>query len=136
MVSQVSDLVGASTLRLAVSVGALELLFVLVLVGVNQFFNVAATLSMAASGYAERPRTFVTWQIVGGLFGLGINLSFAGLVRYWSVGFANAVGIGLAFLSTQVIAAHFVYRERFAWPQWLGTALVLVGVLLIAVGPR
>ena len=118
------------------SLGALQLLVVLVVVAANQFFNVGATLSFAASGHAERLRTFVAWQIIGGLFGLGVNLTFAGLVRYWSLSFANVTGIGLAFVSAQVFAAYMVLHEPFAWPEWLGTSLVFVGVILIAVGHR
>ena len=116
------------------SLGALQLLVVLVLVAVNQFFNVGATLSFAASGHAEQLRTFVAWQIIGGVFGLGVNLTFAGLVRYWSLSFANVTGIALAFVSAQVFAAYMILHEPFAWPQWLGTSLVVVGVVLIAVG--
>jgi len=118
------------------TLGALQLLVVVAVVAVNQFFNVGATLSFAASGHAERLRTFVAWQIVGGVFGLGVNITFAGLVRYWSLSFANVTGIGLAFVSAQVFAAYMVLHEPFAWPQWLGTSLVFVGVILIAVGHR
>jgi drug/metabolite transporter (DMT)-like permease len=116
------------------SLGALQLLVILGLVVVNQFFNVGATLSFAASGHAEKLRTFVAWQIIGGVFGLGVNLTFAGLVRYWSLSFANATGIALAFVSAQVFAAYMVLHEPFAWPEWLGTSLVFVGVMLIALG--
>jgi drug/metabolite transporter (DMT)-like permease len=118
------------------SLGALQLLVIGVILVLNQFFNVGATLSFAASGNAERVRTFIIWQIIGGFFGLGVNLTFAGLVRYWSLSFANATGIGLAFVSAQVFAAYMILHEPFAWPQWLGTALVFVGVVLIATGPR
>ncbi len=116
------------------SLGALQLLVVLGLVVVNQFFNVGATLSFAASGHAERLSTFVAWQIIGGVFGLGVNLTFAGLVRYWSLSFANVTGIALAFVSAQVFAAYMILHEPFAWPEWLGTSLVVVGVVLIALG--
>jgi len=116
------------------ALGALQGLVVVAAVLLNQFFNVGATLSFAASGNAEKLRTFVAWQIIGGFFGLGVNLTFAALVRYWSLSFANATGIGLAFVSAQVFAAYMVLHEPFAWPQWLGTSLVFVGVILIAIG--
>ena len=116
------------------SLGALQLLVVIGVVAANQFFNVGATLSFAASGHAERLRTFIAWQIIGGFFGLGVNLTFAGLVRYWSLSFANVTGIGLAFVSAQVFAAYMVLHEPFAWPAWLGTSLVFAGVVLIALG--
>ena len=134
--SRFSDMFRASpALKASVaSLGALQLLVIFGIVVANQFFNVGATLSFAASGHAERLRTFIAWQIIGGFFGLGVNLTFAGLVRYWSLSFANVTGIGLAFVSAQVFAAYMVLHEPFAWPEWLGTSLVFVGVVLIAIG--
>ena len=138
VVSRFSETFRASpALKVTVaSLGALQLLVVLAFVAANQFFNVGATLSFAASGHSDRLRTFIAWQIVGGFFGLGVNLTFAGLVRYWSLSFANVTGIGLAFVSAQVFAAYMVLHEPFAWPEWLGTSLVFAGVILIAVGHR
>jgi drug/metabolite transporter (DMT)-like permease len=120
----------------ATSLGALGLLVIIAILALNDIFTVGATLSFAASGNAERLRRFVAWQIVGAAFGLGVNVTFAGLVRYWSLSFANAAGTALAFVSAQVFAAYLIVGERFDWPQWLGTALVFFGVVLIALGPR
>lgn len=102
----------------------------------NQIVNVGATASFAASAHADRFRTFVFWQIVGGVFGLGVQLSFAGLVRFWSLMAANVIGIGVAFVSAQVFAAYLIFNESFHAAQWLGTALVFVGLVLVAVGHR
>jgi hypothetical protein len=106
-----------SAVFVAASLGALGLLLVIASVALNDFFTVAATLSFAASGNAERLRRFVLWQIVGGVFGLGINVTFAGLVRYWSLTFANACGSALAFLSAQVFANQHDAHEHERRPQ-------------------
>jgi drug/metabolite transporter (DMT)-like permease len=109
---------------------------VVALAVVNQVVNVGATACFAASAHADRWRTFFFWQVVGGLFGLGVQLSFAGLVRFWSLTAANVIGIGVAFVSAQIFAAYLIFNESFHAPQWLGTAFVFVGVVLIAVGHR
>jgi drug/metabolite transporter (DMT)-like permease len=114
----------------------LQTAFLLLIILLNQAFNVGATACFAASGHADRWRIFIFWQIVGGFFGLGVQLSFAGIVRYWSVTGANVVGVGLAFLSVQLFAAYLIFHESFAAPQWLGTAFVFVGVVLVAAGHR
>jgi drug/metabolite transporter (DMT)-like permease len=103
---------------------------------VNQVVNVGATACFAASAHADRLRTFVFWQVIGGFFGLGVQLSFAGLVRFWSLTAANVIGIGVAFVSAQMFAAYLIFNESFHTPQWLGTAFVFVGVVLVAVGHR
>lgn len=119
----------AVTTSAAASVAA-----VAVLVVVNQVVNVGATACFAASAHADRLRTFVFWQIAGGMFGLGVQLSFAGLVRFWSLSAANVIGIGVAFVSAQVFVAYLIFGESFAAPQWLGTVLVFAGLVLVAVG--
>jgi drug/metabolite transporter (DMT)-like permease len=103
---------------------------------VNQVANVGCYTLFALSGRADRRRTFIVLQILGGFFGLFTQLTFAGLVRYASLPFANAAGIGLAFVSAQVFSAALLLREPFTILQWAGTALVFVGVLLIAAGQQ
>ncbi len=109
---------------------------VLAIAVVNQAVNVGATACFAASAHADRFRTFLFWQVIGGIFGLGVQLSFAGLVRFWSLTAANVVGIGVAFVSAQLFAAYLIFNESFQVPQWVGTGLVFVGLLLVAVGHR
>ncbi len=74
-------------------------LLVLALAVVNIGCSVGATAFFAASAHASRPALFVSWQIVGGLFGLMINVTFAGLVRYWSLAAANVIAAGVVFVS-------------------------------------
>jgi len=104
------------------------------LVLANQIFNVGATAGFAMSGRAASAQLFLLWQVVGSAFGLGAQVTFAGLIRFLSLRVANAVGIGLAFVSAQVFGAFVLFREPFAPTQWLGTALVFAGTLLIALG--
>jgi drug/metabolite transporter (DMT)-like permease len=49
---------------------------------------------------------------------------------------ANVIGIGVAFVSAQLFAGYLIFNESFQVPQWLGTAFVFVGVVLVAVGHR
>ena len=79
----------------------------------NQLLNVGATTGFALSGNSTSPRQFVVWQAVGSLFGFGTQLSFAGLVRFSSLEFANAIGIGLAFVSAQVFSAYAFFHIPF-----------------------
>jgi drug/metabolite transporter (DMT)-like permease len=118
------------------AVTGMSVVIVLALIIFNQAVNVGATACFAASAHADRFRTFLFWQVIGGLFGLGVQLSFAGLVRFWSLTAANVIGIGVAFVSAQLFAAYLIFNESFQVPQWLGTAFVFVGVVLVAVGHR
>jgi drug/metabolite transporter (DMT)-like permease len=103
---------------------------------INQVMNVGATTSFALSGGSATLRGFILWQIIGGVFGLGSQLTFAGLVRVSSVKLATAVGIGMAFVSAELFSAYRIFNEPFTRLQWLGVALVGSGVLFIALGKR
>jgi drug/metabolite transporter (DMT)-like permease len=124
---------GVKGLAIALS-GLGQTLLIPALVLLNQGFNVAATIGFARSGLAESVANFVGWQIVGSIFGLGTQITFAGMVRFFSLRFANAIGIGLAFVSVQVFSAYVFFHEPFNAFQWFGTALVFVGILFIALG--
>jgi drug/metabolite transporter (DMT)-like permease len=103
-----------------------------VMILVNQVMNVGATTFFALSGDAHSVKRFIVYQIIGGLFGLGINLSYAGLVHYSSVPAAAAVGIGLAFVVVQIVSSYLFLHAGFTPWQWFGVGLVFAGVLLIA----
>lgn len=125
----------ASALLPAVKSSALvQTLLIFGLVPLNQIFNVAATVGFANSGMAGSATGFIFWQIVGSLFGFGTQITFAGMVRFFSLRIANAVGIGLAFFSAQFFGAHLYFHEPFTPAQWAGTTLLFLGILLIALG--
>jgi drug/metabolite transporter (DMT)-like permease len=104
------------------------------LIVTNQVFNVGATMGFAMSGRADTAALFVGWQLIGSVFGLGSQITFAGLVRFYSLRFANAVGIGLAFVSAQAFGAFVLLREPFTPVQWIGTGLVFAGILCLTLG--
>jgi drug/metabolite transporter (DMT)-like permease len=104
------------------------------LILLNQAMNVGATTGFALSGNSPNSQRFVLWQIVGSVFGLGSQVSFAGLVRFSSLDLANAIGIGLSFVSAQIVSAYLFFHIPFTPYQWLGTALVFAGILCIALG--
>lgn len=100
----------------------------------NQIMNAGATTGFAISGRSGDFKGFLLWQIVGSVFGLGTQLTFAGLVRFSSVQLASAIGIGLAFVSAEVFSAYVIFREAFSRMQWVGVAFVFIGLILIAWG--
>jgi drug/metabolite transporter (DMT)-like permease len=104
------------------------------LIALNQLMNIGATTGFAISGRGETFKAFLLWQIIGSAFGLGVQLSFAGLVRVSSVQLANAVGIGLAFVSAEVFSAYGIFRESFSLAQWLGVGLVFSGIMFLVLG--
>jgi drug/metabolite transporter (DMT)-like permease len=109
-------------------------MLIITLITLNLIANIGATTGFAVSGRSKTTREFVLWQIIGGFFGLGAQLTFSGLVRYTSVQIASAVGIGLAFLMAEVMSAYYIFHEAFTNVQWLGVIVIFFGLLLIIWG--
>lgn len=97
----------------------------------NFLFNVLANASFKVSAHSPDWRRFLFWQVIGNLSGFITVLTLTGLLRYIPLSVAFPVTTGLAVVGVQVLAAAWVFREPISPAQWLGTALIVAGILLI-----
>jgi multidrug transporter EmrE-like cation transporter len=104
---------------------------VVALVGGNLLFNVLANASFKVSADSRTWREFLIWQVVGNLAGLVTVLTLTGLLRHMPLHVAFPLTTGLAVIGVQVGAAWLLFRESVTLAQWMGTLLVVVGILLI-----
>ena len=111
-----------------------SLLLTLGLAAINIVVNIGATTAFAISGRSDTIRNFIIWQLIGSGFGLATQLTFAGMVRFSSVQIASAVGIGLAFVSAEVVTSHAFFQEPFTRLQWIGVGVAFVGLMLLIWG--
>lgn len=109
--------------------GRTGIIFVLFLA--NFLFNVLANASFKISAHSPDWRRFLLWQVIGNLSGFITVLTLTGLLRYIPLSVAFPITTGLAVVGVQVLAAAGFFREPVSPAQWLGTALVVVGILLI-----
>jgi multidrug transporter EmrE-like cation transporter len=101
------------------------------LIGVNLLFNIVANASFRLSAASPTWRGFLLWQVVGNLAGLITVLTLTGLLSFVPLRVAYPVTAGLAVIGVQVIAARLLFHEPISSTQWLGTLLVMVGIVLI-----
>jgi multidrug transporter EmrE-like cation transporter len=104
---------------------------VVALVGGNLLFNVLANASFKVSADSRTWREFLVWQVAGNLAGLVTVLTLTGLLRHMPLHVAFPLTTGLAVIGVQVGAAWLLFRESIAPAQWMGTLLVVAGILLI-----
>jgi multidrug transporter EmrE-like cation transporter len=107
-------------------------LLIVVLVLANLTAILTSNVGLRLSAVATNWRGFLAWQIFGNLAGFVGVLAFTGLMRYvpLSVGFGITGGLG--FVAVQVLGARLFFHEPIRPVQWLGSALVIVGIALIA----
>ncbi len=117
--SQVQSLAGKDTaLAIALTAG-------------NMVFNILANASFRVSATSPNWRGFLLWQVIGNLAGFITVLTLTGLLRFVPLHVAYPVTAGLAVIGVQVVAAGWLFHEVISPAQWLGTLLVVLGILLI-----
>jgi len=104
---------------------------VLALLGSNLLFNVLANTSFKYSALSLSWYGFLRWQILGNLAGLITVLTLTGLLRYVPLHVAYPITAGLAVIGVQVVASRILFAEPISTAQWLGTCLVVAGIVLI-----
>jgi undecaprenyl phosphate-alpha-L-ara4N flippase subunit ArnE len=97
----------------------------------NLLFNVVANASFKASAVSADWQGFLSWQVVGNLAGLVTVLTLTGLLRFVPLSVAFPVTTGLAIIAVQVFAAQVLFHEAVTPAQWLGTLLVVAGIVLV-----
>jgi multidrug transporter EmrE-like cation transporter len=95
------------------------------------FFNIVANASFKASADGRTWREFLVWQVVGNLAGFATVLILTGLLRYLPLQVAYPVTTGLSVIGVQVVAAWLLFHQRISPLQWIGTLLIVAGILCI-----
>jgi multidrug transporter EmrE-like cation transporter len=101
------------------------------LVAVSVLFNIVASSGFKMSAASTNWRSFLAWQAVGNFSGLVTVLALTGLLRLTSLHVAYPVTTGLSVVGVQVVAAALLFREAISPTQWLGTLLIVAGIVLI-----
>lgn len=102
-----------------------------ILVAGNLLFNIIANASFKLSATSPHWRGFLAWQVAGNLAGFITVLTLTWLLRLVPLHVAYPVTAGLAVAGVQVVAARWLFGETISSGQWLGTLLVITGIVLI-----
>ncbi len=104
------------------------------LVLLYQCLVVIANIGFKRSAESATALAFLAWQILGNLSGFMSVLTYTALLRWLPVHIAVGLTMGLGFASVQVFTAWLIFHEPIGTWKWMGTALVVLGVTLIATG--
>jgi multidrug transporter EmrE-like cation transporter len=103
-----------------------------ILILANLLFNVVANVSFKYSAGGATWREFLFWQVVGNLAGLITVITLTWLLRYIPLHIAFPVTTGLTVIGVSLVAGHWIFREDFTNSQFLGTLLVVLGIVLLS----
>lgn len=102
-----------------------------VLLLLNLAFNVIANASFKLSALGGSWQSFLGWQVAGNLAGFITVITLTWLLRYHPLHVVFPVTTGLAVVGVQVLAAARLFHEPIGPRQWLGTLLIVLGILFV-----
>ncbi len=100
----------------------------------NLASTVVSNVGLEWSAASSKLRGFLWWQVVGNVTGFLGVLAFTFLLRFIPLHLAYAFTAGLGFVAVQFFGAHLVCGEVITTSQWLGMALITVGVVIVSLG--
>ncbi|MEW6716670.1 MAG: hypothetical protein AB1345_04090 [Chloroflexota bacterium] len=102
------------------------------LIGANLFFNIIANSGFKLSATSSNWRGFISWQIIGNLAGFLAVLTLTGLLHHLPLHVVYPISMGLAIIGVQLVAARMFFHEPITITQWMGSLLVVGGIILIS----
>jgi multidrug transporter EmrE-like cation transporter len=97
----------------------------------NFIFNVVSNASFKYSAQSPNWNGIIAWQVVGNLAGFITVITLTLLLRNTPLNIAFPVTAGLSVVGVQVFAAWLLFHEPISPIKWLGTVLIVVGIILI-----
>jgi len=109
-------------------------LMILGLILANLAFVLLSNIGFKWSALSTGWQGFLWWQLAGNLAGFLSVLTFTSLLRLIPLHVAYAISAGFGFVLVQVVGAHLIFQETITKSQWLGSALVTLGIIVISLG--
>jgi multidrug transporter EmrE-like cation transporter len=98
---------------------------------VNLIFNIIANASFKVSAESSNWRSFLTWQVIGNLAGFVTVLTLTTLLCYIPLSVAFPITAGLMVIGVQVVGSWLFFGEPIPAQRWLGTVLVIAGIVFL-----
>ena len=102
-----------------------------VLIAGNMLFNIVANACIKVSAGSPTWRGILFWQVIGNLAGFVTVVTLTGLLRFLPLHVAFTVTTGLSVVGVQVVAAWLLFHEPIPPARWVGTLLVVAGIVVI-----
>jgi multidrug transporter EmrE-like cation transporter len=105
----------------------------LLLLAASLAANTAAHISLKLSAAGRGPRAFIAWQVAGNVASFLGVLAYTALLRTVSLHVAYPLSEGLTAVGVLFAGGLLVLKEKISARAWVGTGLVLCGIVLFSV---
>jgi undecaprenyl phosphate-alpha-L-ara4N flippase subunit ArnE len=97
----------------------------------NLAFNIIAGAAFRFAADSATWERFLFWQVIGNGAGFITVITLTALLRLVPLSIAYPVTTGLAVIGVQVLAAAWLFHEPITARGWVGTVLIVAGILII-----
>ncbi len=96
--------------------------------------NTGAHVCLKLSAARKGVKRFLLWQVIGNLAGFLGVLAYTALMRGGlSLHVAYPLTEGLTAIGVQLVGGMILFREKASPLTWVGTGLILSGIVLFSV---
>lgn len=110
---------------------------IVMIVGIGLVALAALAASQIGFKYASGAsglKSTLLWFLGAGVAGTVSMLLYTFILRYIPLHVGYAILFGLGFVVVQVVAARLILKESVSVLQWIGGAVVVAGILMVAFG--
>ncbi len=107
---------------------------ILALMLANLLFNIVANACFKLSAGSGTLRGLIGWQVVGNLAGFITVITLTIMLRYLPLHVTFPITTGLAVIGVQLVSGWLFFGESVTSSDWLGTFLVVVGIIFLTKG--
>jgi multidrug transporter EmrE-like cation transporter len=94
--------------------------------------NTGSHICFKLSAGRRGVKRFLFWQVVGNLAAFAGVIAFTFLLKSWPLHTAYPVTEGLTAIGVQLLGSMLLMKERITPLAWVGTGLILCGVVLFS----
>lgn len=111
-----------------------KIIWTVVLAALVVVIHAAGQIGFKQASNAQNLKWAAVWFLGGGAVGTIAMILYVVLLRYIPVYMAYAINYGLGLVLVQLVISKFIFKEPVTVLQWIGGAVVVIGIAMLSLG--
>lgn len=111
-----------------------KIIWTVILAALVVVIHAAGQIGFKQASNAQNIKWAVIWFLGGGAVGTVAMILYVILLRFVPVYVAYAVNYGLGLVLVQLVISKFIFKEPVTPLQWIGGAVVVIGIVMLSLG--
>lgn len=111
-----------------------KIIWTVVLAALVVVIHATGQIGFKQASNAQNLKWAIVWFLGGGAVGTIAMILYVVLLRYIPVYMAYAINYGLGLVLVQLVISKFIFKEPVTVLQWIGGAVVVIGIAMLSLG--